>query len=122
MLPKTHRLPASEIPHVMKYGSRIAGNGVILIYRNRGQGTINNKQETSRFTFIVSTKIDKRAAVRNRIRRLMSESVRHMMERITPGTDAVMIGSKSLIGRTQTRIEAIVMDLLKSVGVFAKHE
>ena len=101
----------------MKYGSRIAGNGVTLIYLIKGQETINSKH-LSRFAFIVSTKIDKRAVVRNRIRRLMSESVRHHFGDIVPGVDGVMIGSKSLIGLTQTQVEAIVLDLLQQAGFF----
>ena len=117
MLPRPHRLPASEIPHVMKYGGRVAGNGMILIYRNRGQGTINNKQETSRFAFIVSTKVDKRATVRNRMRRLMSESVRHVYDSIRPGVDGVFAGSKSLIGLTQQEAETIVQNLLRKADL-----
>ena len=111
MLSKPHRLPASEIPFVMKTGRRVLGKGITFIY-TPGAG---------RFCFFVSTKVDKRATVRNRVRRLMSESVRHQLDSIPP-IDAVIIGSKSLIGRTQIQVEAVVHDLLRQAVFFAKHE
>ena len=60
----------------MHSGTRITGGGIVLI-------ALNNETDVSRFAFIVSTKIDKRATVRNRIRRLMSESVRLFLPEIT---------------------------------------
>lgn len=111
MLHKAHRLPALDIPRVMKHGTRVGGNGITLIFLKKGQETISNKQ-FPRFTFIVSTKVDKRATVRNRVRRLMSESVRHMMDSIRPEVDGIFIGSQGLVGLDQKEMEMVVRELL----------
>lgn len=121
MLPRPNRLPSFEISNVMRSGKRVSGNGVTLIYWDKGQKAINSNQ-ISRFAFIVSTKVDKRAVVRNRMRRLMSESVRHHVNEITTRIDGVFVGSKSIIGLTQRQVEVIIRDLLQSAGFFAKDE
>lgn len=69
------------------------------------------KSLSPRFAFIVSTKVDKRATVRNRIRRLMSESVRlHVSEAL--GIDGIFIGSKQLVGKTQQEVNELVLGAL----------
>lgn len=112
MLPRTHRLPSLEIPTLMRNGKRISKNGVTLIYRTQNSEL---RTQPPRFAFIVSTKVDKRAVVRNRMRRLMSESVRHQMEKISPGLDGIFIGSKALIGLTQEQVKVRVHDLILRV-------
>ncbi len=114
MLSRPQRLPSPEISRVMKSGTRIVGGGITLIYRFVPQGGIPLAKP--RFTFIVSTKVDKRATVRNRLRRLMSESVRHLMDSIQ-SVDGVFIGGKQLIGRTQAEVETIVHDLLQKANL-----
>lgn len=64
-----------------------------------------------RFAFIVSTKIDKRATARNRMRRTMSESVRHVMNTIPP-IDGIFIAKKNFSDLSQTEVEKIVTALL----------
>lgn len=106
MLPQSHRLPASDIPRIMKHGTRITGNGIVLI-------TANNETDVSRFSFIVSTKIDKRATVRNRIKRLLSESVRLLLPTITKHIDCIMIARHELMGLNQKEVGKRVMEVLK---------
>mgnify|MGYP001562365196 CR=1 FL=1 len=113
MLPRTNRLPAPHISRVMKYGKRVVGNGVTLIYRIKNKELRIKEREEKRFVFIVSTKVDKRATVRNRMRRLMSESVRHVLPGMTINVDGVMIGSRGLIDCTQAEVEIIVQDLFQ---------
>lgn len=64
-----------------------------------------------RFAFIVSTKIDKRATRRNRMRRTMSESVRHVLNTIQP-IDGIFIAKKNFTDLPQTEVEKIVSALL----------
>ena len=104
MLSKPHRLPASDIPFVMKTGRRVVGKGITFIY-TPGAG---------RFCFIVSTKVDKRATVRNRVRRLMSESVRHLLPTLSSPMDAIFIASKRLVGLSQQEVEQRIHETLHS--------
>ncbi len=66
-----------------------------------------------RFAFIVSTKIDKRATVRNRMRRVLSESVRHLLPTIAP-IDGIFIAKKNFADLPQTDVEKIVSALLRA--------
>lgn len=126
MLPRSHRLPSPEISLLMRSGKRISRNGITLLYRidsrNLGLHTAEDSgnRKGPRFAFIVSTKVDKRAVVRNRIRRLMSESVRHQLDNIASDTDGVFIGSKSLIGLTQEQVNIRIQDLLYQAGLESK--
>ncbi|KKW10896.1 MAG: Ribonuclease P protein component [Candidatus Gottesmanbacteria bacterium GW2011_GWB1_49_7] len=76
MLPSIHRLPKQEIPGVLRYGARVTDENIVLRYKKTKQ--------TPRFAFVVSTKVDKRATARNRMRRVLSESVRLVIDGIAP--------------------------------------
>jgi ribonuclease P protein component len=67
---------------------------------------------TPRFTFIVSTKIDKRATARNRMRRTMSESVRHLLPAIQ-SIDGIFMAKKNFADMPQTQVEQIIRSLLR---------
>ena len=110
MLPHKHRIPSSELSSIMRFGKRVQTPGLSMVYRVL---TISH----SRFAFVVSTKIDKRATGRNRMRRLMSESVRLHTQEIKPGIDGVFIAKKGLMGLSQVEVEAQVMEGLKRAGI-----
>lgn len=48
-------------------------------------------KENSRFAFVISTKISKRAVVRNKIKRIMSEFIRVNLSKIKLGKDVVFL-------------------------------
>lgn len=109
MLPKFHRIPAFEIPLVMRSGKRIIGNGIQIIFKNTDSP--GNKHAVSRFCFIVPATIDKRATRRNRMRRTMSESVQHLFDKIG-SIDGIFIAKKNFADLPQTDVEKIIEDLL----------
>jgi ribonuclease P protein component len=103
MLSSVHRLPKEEISEVLLRGIHVRSEFIELIYK---------KTTTfSRFSFIVSTKIDKRAVSRNRMRRVMSESVRHVLAKIPP-MDGICIAKKNFADLPQVEVEQIVCSLL----------
>jgi ribonuclease P protein component len=94
----------------MRYGKRLVGKEIILVSR------FVPKSGTSlgrpRFAFIVSTKVDKRATRRNRMKRLLSESVAHLIPRIIGSSDYIFIAKKDVSETTQAEIEAMIAQLL----------
>ena len=91
----------------MRYGPRVTGDELTLRYKKT--------PGVPRFAFVVSTKVDKRATVRNRIRRIYSESVRKLLPRIA-GCDAVVIVRKHIVA-TQDVAEAIIARALQTAGL-----
>ena len=104
MLSPHNRLPKEEISMVLRRGLHARSDMVELIYRK----TIG----APRFAFIVSTKIDKRATARNRMRRTMSESVRHVLNTTNP-IDGIFIAKKNFADLPQKEVEKIIIALLR---------
>ena len=103
MLSSDHRLPKEEISPLLQRGMHIRSDIIELIYKKT--------TGVPRFAFIVSTKIDKRATRRNRMRRVMSESVRHLLAKIG-ALDGIFIAKKNFAALPQTEVEKIVGGLL----------
>lgn len=81
------------------------------------------RQDTgSRFAFVISTKVDKRATVRNRMRRLLAESVQHMLPSLRPGIDGILVGSKQLISQRQPDIELQVRAVFERAQLFGSQQ
>lgn len=83
MLPSSNRLLRKDIPFVMKTGLRIRGVCMEIIY-------LANKSDT-RFAVIVSTKIEKRATQRNRMKRLVHEALRDLLPHMKKGLYAIVL-------------------------------
>lgn len=69
--------------------------GIIVLDRN--------DNENSRFAFIISTKVTKQAVQRNRIKRVISETVRYELTRIINGYDCIFLVKKTSV-RTNSDI------------------
>lgn len=83
MLSKLHRLPAQEILVVLRHGMHIRVAALGFVYKKT--------KNASRFTVIISTKIDKRATARNRVKRLVREAVQHLLPNIQNTIDGVFL-------------------------------
>jgi ribonuclease P protein component len=105
MLSRIHRLPAVDIPLVMKRGARVAKAGFILIQKKRVASSGITIQSEPRFAFVVSTKVDKRATVRNRVRRILQEIARLNIGMFPKDSDIVVIVQKSAVAMPRDQIE-----------------
>lgn len=107
MLKKEHRLKAGE---------RIL-NARVLSTKLFTLKFTTNKTELSRFGFLVSKKIDKRAVVRNRLRRKTRKCIEDNLTNIKPGFDFLFILKKEALEKTE-EICNIVNTIFKKENLF----
>ena len=100
MLPKERRLVSDyDFRMVRRRGRKIGTPLFDLFYFERGKTSSPRSAgyPPSRFGFVVSTKLDKRAVKRNRIKRIFREGTRSVLPKIKDGFDLVFwVRQKSL--------------------------
>lgn len=110
MLPKKHRLPLrTELKRIKKKGKLIQGKLFSL------QVVQSEKNQPSRFGFIISSKIHKKAVKRNKAKRLLSEAI--MALEVKPGFEVVFLAKKKLIEALPKEIKAEVKRLFEKAGI-----
>lgn len=109
MLPKAYRLTASrDFARVRRYG-RTAGSPLLALY------VLPNRTGEVRVGFSVSKKVGK-AVVRNRVKRLMREAVRHELSELRSGQDLVFIARPAAAAATYPEIIETADFLLRKTG------
>jgi len=111
VLPKKYRLPLRTELH------RVQKEGKIYHFPYFSLLLAKNNLNLSRFAFIVSNKIHKRATKRNRIKRLLRESIRLLLPKIKPGFEAVFLTKKRILGKDFQIIQSEVKKSFKKVGL-----
>lgn len=115
MLPKQFRLQDYQDIEKVKNKGRLYQApffGVLVFSRNDTQN--------SRFTFLISLKISKKATKRNRAKRLLSESVRLLLPKIKPGYDLVFLAKKNIIDKFKTEIGIEVERVFEKIELMIK--
>lgn len=111
MLPSQNKLPlSSELERIQKEGKVFQGRLFGLIVSPREKGS------SSRFAFIVSTKVAKKANVRNRAKRLLREATRKNLELVKKPIDGIFLAKKSLAGKTYAEVEEDVVRIFNKVS------
>lgn len=78
--------------------ARIEIDGKMIQSKSFGMGIYNRKdRDESHFGFIISTKISKKAVIRNRIKRIMSEVIRQNLKKIKNGYDVLFLIKPSIV-------------------------
>ncbi len=86
--------------------ARIEIDGSMCQSRSFGMGLYNRKDNgPSCFGFIISTKISKKAVVRNRIKRIMSEVIRINLDKIKTGYDVLFLIKPSVVKLDRETLE-----------------
>lgn len=112
MLPPANRLTGkSSFDEVKLNGTTFQSKSFGLAVRKRGDS------KPTRFGFIVSTKLSKSAVERNRARRILRESVRLNLGKITNGFDIAFLAKGILVGAETKNIIPEVESALKNAGV-----
>lgn len=107
MLSKKYRLPGNQIPQVLKKGKRYSFPLFNLVVCQQSQ-LLN-----SRFAFVASLKISKKAVVRNRTKRLFSEAVRVLLPQIKKNQDIIFFAKKPFREEKLQDVLPLVEDGLK---------
>ncbi|MBU1164592.1 ribonuclease P protein component [Patescibacteria group bacterium] len=106
MLAKINRLAKQkDFDHVFKRGKSVFSANLKLRF-------VRNELKNSRFAFVVSNKISKKATVRNRIRRQLSEIVRTNLTTIKKGNDVVVVVKQTILKKD---FEQITNELLTNL-------
>ena len=111
MLPQTSRLKKKkDIERVFKKGKGVKEDFLIL-------KTVKNDLNETRFGFIVSQKISKKANIRNKIKRRLRELVKVKLKKLKKGTDNLIIVLPGLETKDFWEIEEIITKLIKKAQV-----
>jgi ribonuclease P protein component len=106
MLAKKYRITSDrDFNRVFKGGKRFFSEGINLI-------RMENGQDYSRFGFVVGSKVDKRAVIRNQVKRWMREAVRIRFDQVKPGFDVVMVADKRAKELDYEGITGLIVRLL----------
>ncbi len=111
MLSKKHRLPSYLIPKLLKRGQRLHADNFTLIYQ---PSTINN---FPRFAFIIPIKLEKRAVYRNRLKRLLRQTVKYQIKKIKKGYNILLLANKAQRSNKPPQISAEVITLLQKAKI-----
>ncbi len=83
-----------------------------FVLKERGNGLAIN-----RFGIVVSKKIDKRAVVRNRIKRFFRTSLMNLGEKMNTGHDILLIVKKEILNKTKEENLLTLKSSLEKAGI-----
>lgn len=112
MLTRKNRLAAEkDFSNLFSKGKSFGGRGI-------GLKVVRNGSDVPRIGFVVSTKVAKRAVVRNVIKRRMREASRKFLSRIDPqGVDIAFMARSETAKMTYAEIEAAMRFVLEKSGL-----
>lgn len=112
MLPRVHRLNKDqEIKDLAKRGRSFFLPEFIIKYDK-------NKEKISKFGFVVSTKVDKRAVIRNRLTRRLRETIREYLPNISPGYSVLIIAKKQALDLDFPKIKKQIDFALTRIKIY----
>jgi len=111
MIPKKNRLTSK------KDFARVFAKGRLFRSHGISMKIVRTGSEISRFGFVVSNKVSKRAVVRNKIRRRLRVSVGRRLGTIPPGYDVAVLVFKEVLEMGFKDMDASVERLLEKSGL-----
>jgi len=73
-----------------------------------------------RFAFLISTKVSKKAVLRNRLKRKLSAVVEKKLSRVCPGTEAVFLLKGRALEASSAQLARAVDDIFLKAGILKK--
>ena len=107
MLPQNSRLQnEKDIERVYKKGKSFKEDFLVL-------KVMKNTLAKSRFAFIVSQKVSKKAVARNKVKRRLRETIKKQTKIIATGFDSLVIARSETVEKNFSEIEKVLTKLLK---------
>lgn len=104
-----HRIPTHDIEKTMRQGKKLHASHVFFSIKKN-----NTQPPCNRFAFIVSTKVDKRAVVRNTVRRKMKEILRATVF-VREGYDIVCVARATAVYCSYTELTHSIRGLIQKI-------
>jgi ribonuclease P protein component len=111
MLPKPYRLVGQ------RNFKKLAIEGKSIFLKELGLKWLENGLDNSRFAFVVSTQIDKRATIRNKIKRRLRQIIHLRLKRIKPGFDLMFLTRSAIKNLDFPKMEKMVESLLAKANL-----
>lgn len=91
----------------------IKKEGAVYQFPLFGLAVLKKEDKEKKFGFIISKKISKRAVDRNRIKRLLAESIKQNLGEIKEGFRGIFLVKKNILGRKFDEIKKEVDKIIK---------
>jgi ribonuclease P protein component len=114
MLKRPQRLTAE------KDFARLFAKGRPFHAKGIGMKAVLNGRQVTRIGFVVSTKVSKRAVVRNQLKRRMREAVRKHVADLQPGIDIAFMARPDAVKLAFADIESVILELLTKSKILTK--
>lgn len=112
MLPAPNRLKKEQnFKRVFKEGDGFKKSFLFLKLLNR------DDQRESRFGFVVSTKVSKKAVTRNKIKRRLREIVRDKISEVKSGRDVIIVTQPGIDTQSFHQLKQNLLQLLKKADL-----
>lgn len=109
MLKKALRIThPKDFDRINTHGTQKGNSHIIIKY-------IKNDLEFSRFGFIISNRISKKAVVRNKIKRQLREIIRLNYDKLPVNYDIVIYSKGKILELDYSTLEKSVLSLLKKI-------
>lgn len=98
--------------------ARVELQGKTFQFSSFGIGVIDRKDsEPSLFGFVISTKISKKAVTRNKIKRILSDTVRLNYEKIKNGYDVVFLVKPNIVNKDSEVLSSEAVMALQKINM-----
>lgn len=112
MLKKENRINRNkDFDRIFKTGQSFYG-------RILGIKAVKNESELNRFGIIISTKVSKKAVIRNRFKRQLREIIKKEMINLKKGYDLVIIVFPLILDKNYQELEDLVKNGLKRLKLY----
>lgn len=112
MLKKNVLRKKSDFTSIYNRGKSVGDRYIVLFYRE-------NNLPYNRTGFLASKKVGN-SVQRNRARRLMRESYRHIKDKLSCGYDLIIIARNTISGKKCNEVERSLISALRRTGVLKK--